>query len=98
MTPEEARAMPGAFTAYRRTDGEPLWDEVEWSNNDWMTETDADVEDPYEVEEVVMVPVTVRTFRVGVHEFEPCDDDLDECDRCSGERESEFHAPREVTP
>jgi hypothetical protein len=88
--------MPGAFTAFRRTDGAPLWDVYDWvTDHGWMT--DAETADPYEVEEVVMVPVTVRTFRVGVHEFEPCDDDPDECDRCSGPRESEFHAPREAS-
>jgi hypothetical protein len=57
-------------------------------------------ESPFEVREVVMVPTTVRTFLVGVHEFVPCDDDPTECEVCSGEAGSEFHepAPEESTP
>lgn len=97
MTPDEARAMAGAFTAFERTDGDEFYDGVTWVT--MFDERDFEAEDsPFEVREVVMVPVTVRTFPVGVHEFDPCDDDPDECLMCSGERESMFHAPREGRP
>lgn len=96
LTVDQARALPGSFTAFERADGEPFYDEFSWitgfDERDWEDAGDA----PFVVREIVMVPVLVRTFRVGVHEFEPCDDDSFECNRCSGEVDSEFHQPREV--
>ena len=90
MTPDEARAMPGSFTAFERTDGFEFYEGVDWVTT--FDERDWEPESPFEVREVVMVPVEVRTFKVGVHAFEPCDDDPDECETCSGPRDSEFHA------
>ena len=91
MSPEEARAMPGAFTAFERTDGGEFYEGIDWVST--FDERDWGPELPFEVREVVMVPVTVRTFRVGVHAFEPCDDDPTECEVCSGPAEYVFHAP-----
>lgn len=60
MTPEEAAALPGAFTAFRRTDGELMMGEYAWMAEHWG-ECDW-CDDPVEYEEVVMVPVRVRLF------------------------------------
>lgn len=53
--------MPGAFTAYRYTSGELMMGEYAWLSEhfecDGLWEGEAQ-----EVEEVVMVPVVVRTF------------------------------------
>jgi hypothetical protein len=76
MTPDEARAMPGAFEAWRRTDGELLLGEFSW-----LTEYDCDMdghysgEESYEVEHVVMVPIRVS---VGPCHEQTIDDEDDE--------------------
>ena len=82
LTVEQARAMPGAFTAHRRVDGEELYDGITWvmGGIDWLDDNG----DPCEVEEIIMVPFRVRTFWVGCHEFVACDDAPDECEGCSG--------------
>ena len=72
MTPEEAKAMPGAFVAYRSTDGEPLSDEYEWLAYDYDCYGEC-MDAPREIEEVIMVPVRVRTFMC--HEEIGGDDD-----------------------
>lgn len=90
MTPEEAQAQPGAFVAYRRTDGECIGEFAWVTEKDWFDEYGY-LDDPYEVEEVVMVPVIVRTFWVGTHDFEPCDDAPDKCEQCGGIREGHMH-------
>lgn len=97
LTVQQARAMPGSFTAFERTDGEEIWEGVSWVT--MFDERDFDEGDwPFEVREVVMVPVEIRRFKVGLHEFEPCDDAENECDRCGGEADSEFHTPAPASP
>lgn len=65
LTVEEARAMPGAFRAYRRVDGELIWGEFMWVGEHF--ECDGWGDERTQMEEVVMVPVHVRTF--------PCHDE-----------------------
>lgn len=72
MTPEEALKMPGAFHAYQRTDGEPLMGEYQWMTGDYDCYGECG-DEPQEIEEVIMVPVPVRTFMC--HEVTEDDDD-----------------------
>ena len=90
LTVEQARVMPESFKAFRRVDGEDIYEGVTWcdSDVDWL---DCDCI-PFEIEEVVMVVVPVGRRWIGTHLFAPCDDSPDECDRCSGPRESYPHA------
>lgn len=73
MTPEEALAMPGAFKAFRYTNGESMMGEYAWIADYFECEDDSN--DPWEVEEVVMVPVRVRVFPC--HEVPEAEEDDD---------------------
>lgn len=61
LTPEQARTMPGAFIAYRRVDGQPLYEDFVWLCDEYDC-GGWDGDDVDEIEEVVMVPVRVRVF------------------------------------
>lgn len=65
LKPDEARALPGAFIAYRRTDGGLIMGEYGWATSDYECgemEGHWEGDPPREIEEVVMVPVRVRVF------------------------------------
>jgi hypothetical protein len=63
--------MPGAFTAFRRTDGDLIYGEYSWLADHF--ECDGDGDEATEMEEVVMVPIRVRTFPC--HEAPPAESD-----------------------
>jgi len=75
LTVDEAKAMPGAFTAYRRTDGELIMGEYSWVTDYDCGDMDGHGgwDEPDEIEEVVMVPIRVRVYQC--HEQTKDDDE-----------------------
>jgi hypothetical protein len=90
-------AMPGASTAFERTDGFEFYEGVDWASRP-TTATSA-IESPFEVRRSSWFRSQSHLPRRGAS-VEPCDDDPTECEVCSGEAGSEFHepAPEESTP